>query len=441
GIKDTHLFDPFSETWTRVADMADGRWYPTMVSLPDGKIVVFSGLNELTGDVNQDIEIYDPDSGTGWRFIAKTNMPLYPRMAALSPKDIFFSGPTQGTAIIDIENLLAYKASTMNFGPRWEGTSVLLPRQPGKVMVIGGHNRVTVTETVEIIDLNDSIPAWSYTQPLNSPRMHANAVILPDGKIVVVGGENSLPVDDTLAPPASVYDAEIFDPETETWSVMAAMQRPREYHSTAILLPDARILLAGSNGEFTAEIFSPPYLFLGPRPIIQSAPEEISYATNFELQFTSPTDTNAVSLIRLSSVTHSINMDQRFVPLADLTAGDGSVTIFGPASANLAPPGYYMLFVVNSIGVPSRSVMVRVTTAAPNCCVNPGDADGSGSMNISDITYLIARIFASGQAPVCCAEGDADGSGAVNIADITYLIARIFAAGPAPVCGPGGIGC
>ena len=134
-------------------------------------------------------------------------------------------------------------------------------------------------------------------------------------------------------------------------------------------------------------------------------------------------------------------MDQRFVPLADLTAGDGAVTIFGPASANLAPPGYYMLFVVNSIGVPSKSVMVQVTNAPPNCCMNPGDANGSGSMNISDVTYLIARIFASGQAPVCCEEGDADGNGAVNIADITYLIARIFAAGPAPACGQPGMGC
>ena len=257
GIKDTHIFDPFSETWTRIEDMADGRWYPTNVTLADGSVLVFSGLDELTGAINTDIERNHPDDSSGWQIVSQVSLPLFPRIHMLSSGDIFYSGPSAIGGIYSIETNSWYGIVYSDYPNRYDGLSVLLPQGTDQVMIIGGRSDTVVTATAEIINLQDSIPQWRYTQPMNFPRMHANAVIMHDGKIIVVGGHSELHHADTTIPPTTVYEAEIFDPATENWSVMAAMQRPREYHSTAILLPDGRILLAGTNNEYTAEIISP----------------------------------------------------------------------------------------------------------------------------------------------------------------------------------------
>jgi Galactose oxidase-like, Early set domain len=433
GIRDAHIFDPFTETWTRVEDMADGRWYPTNVTLADGRVLVFSGLDELTGAINQDVELYDPTTGA-WQIVTQTFLPLYPRTCVLTSGDVFYSGPSQETGIFQINTWQWSDVRLSNFGPRYDGVSVLLPPGSDRVMIAGGRADTLVTETAEIIDLNDATPAWSYTAPMNFPRMHGNAVILPDATVMVVGGQlSAVEHGDTLAPPSTVYEPEIFDPLTETWSVMAPMTRPREYHSTAVLLPDATVLVGGSNSEFTSEIFSPPYLFQGPRPTVEFAPAEIAYGTTFNVRFTSATSANTICLIRLTTVTHSVNTDQRYVHIADVD-GSYDVAALAPSGGAFAPPGYYMLFVVSADGVPSVASMIRLDSQVADCCDFPGDADGSGSVNIADVTFLIARIFSGGPAPVCEPEGDADGSGAINIGDVTYLIARIFSGGPAPQC-------
>jgi hypothetical protein len=248
GITDTHIFDAFDQTWARVADIADGRWYPTNVTLADGGVLVLSGLDQ-TGATNFDVEVYQPGTGTCWNIVAQAGLPLYPWTHLLSSGDVLYSGPSRETGILSTDTWSWYGIVLSNDGWRSGGMSVLLPGERDRVMIIGGQRAGLVTATAEIIDCAVPSPAWHYTQPMNFPRMHANAVILPDGNVLVIGGHSAMHEEGPGGPPpSSVYEAEVFDPRTETWSVMAAMQRPRVYHSTAVLLPDGSVLAAGSDG-------------------------------------------------------------------------------------------------------------------------------------------------------------------------------------------------
>ncbi len=411
GIRDTHIFDPFDETWTRVEDMADGRWYPTNVTLGDGRVLVFSGLDEKDGEINEDVEVYKPGSGLGWRIVAQARLPLYPKMHVLSSGDVFYSGPSLWSAIFKVGSWSWYGERRSNYGYRGAGMSILLPPAPDKVMIIGGRSGELVTATAEIIDLTDPSPRWRYTRPMNFPRTNANAVILPHGRILVVGGHS----EPQQQPPHSpVFEAEMFDPKTETWSVMAPMQRPRVYHSTALLLPDARVLSAGSGGERNAEIYSPPYLFRGPRPVIEAVPARLPYGKPFVVKSPDASDIKSVVLIRLSSVTHSTDMDQRYVPLEfnPPKQGDPSLIVDAPDDGNLGPPGYYMLFLLNEDSVPSKAAMVQVGTI-------PGDCDGDWDVDLTDFGQFPACFTGpqGGLADPDCNVFDFEPDGDVDLAD------------------------
>ena len=165
----------------------------------------------------------------------------------------------------------------------------------------------------------------------------------------------------------AVLPTEIWNPDTETWTTVASLTNGREYHSTALLLPDGRVLMAGGGafpGRATdilnAEIYSPPYLFKGARPTIASSPVGAGYGTSFDVQTPDAAQIAKVSLVRTSSVTHSFNENQRFQFLS-FTAGSGKVTVQAPA-ANLAPPGDYLLFLLNENGVPSVGSFIRLST-------------------------------------------------------------------------------
>jgi hypothetical protein len=204
--------------------------------------------------------------------------------------------------------------------------------------------------------LNSSSPTWRSVAPMNFPRRQLNATILPDGKVLVTGGTQA-PGFDNLA--GAVFAAEVWDPVTERWTVLASMTVPRLYHSTAILLPDGRVLAAGGNSMETVEFFSPPYLFNGQRPTILDAPSEVYHGQTFTILTPQLGSISSVNMIRLSSVTHAFNMDQRFIKLAFL----GLPLILSatvPSSANICPPGFYMLFLVDSFGVPSQARIIRV---------------------------------------------------------------------------------
>jgi hypothetical protein len=197
------------------------------------------------------------------------------------------------------------------------------------------------------------------------PRAYHVLTMLPDGTVLVTGGGRTTGQADL---PNAVYQAEIWSPTTETWTTMSSMQGPRLYHGTALLMPDARVFVSGGgrgygyvapSDQLTAEYFSPPYLFKGARPTITSAPTQLPYNQAFNIQTPDAASISKVVLISLGSMTHAFNMNQRYVPLA-YSAGSNNLSVVAPANANLAPPGYYMLFLVNTNGVPSVAAIVKV---------------------------------------------------------------------------------
>jgi hypothetical protein len=203
-------------------------------------------------------------------------------------------------------------------------------------------------------------------------RRQHNLTVLADGTVLATGGNSSGAGLVDLN--AGVYAAEQWNPASGQWRTLAAESITRQYHSTALLLPDGRVLSSGGGICGTcdqvgylgknAQVFSPPYLFqadgtLAPRPTIDSAPAATSYGAAMEIATANPASIQKVALVRLGAVTHSNNMEQRYIPLS-FTAGAGSLTASAPANANIAPPGFYMLFIIDANGVPSVARMVIV---------------------------------------------------------------------------------
>jgi hypothetical protein len=162
-----------------------------------------------------------------------------------------------------------------------------------------------------------------------------------------------------------VHSAEAWDPATGQWTEWAGNTVSRLYHSTTLLLPDGRLLHSGSGDggglprETSAELFSPPYLYHGPRPAIASTPGEIDYGSRFAVATPDAGVVTRVTLVRLGSVTHAFDQNQRFVELA-FGRADGGLAVTAPAGGALAPPGHYMLFLLNADGVPSLARIIRL---------------------------------------------------------------------------------
>ena len=261
------------------------------------------------------------------------------------------------TARLDTRTWTWSNVAPMTYGARFAGVAVLLPGLD-KVLAFGGLRPRTdqATDTAEILDLNSATPQWRPIAPMHHERLYQNAVLLPDGDVLAVGGGLAKRF---VGP---VYSAELFDTETETWLEMAAQTAPRVYHSTAVLLPDGRVLSAGQNDgdlQTTAEIYSPPYLFRGPRPRITSAPARAPYDAQISIESPEAADIARVALVRPSSVTHSVDFDQRFVDLP-FTKSAGTLIARAPRTSSEAPPGMYMLFVVDGDGVPSVAKWVKI---------------------------------------------------------------------------------
>lgn len=391
GSKKAFIFDSFAESWIQIDDMARGRWYPTNITLGDGRVLTMSGINDTNGALNADIEAWDPSGNTNWNLLGQWTMPDYPYLHLLPDGLVFRSGPDSHTETFNPATGQWAFVDGTNFPARYEAPSVLLPRTLDRIMLIGGYDENTggqPTSSAEIIDFSETTPTWTATNSMALSRRDHNAVILPDATVLVVGGRSN-----SSGTPNPVLIPEIFDPVSETWAQAAPHQIPRRYHSTAILLPDGRVFAAGGDFQPSGEIYSPPYLFRGPRPVISSSPDIISYGSTFNVEFSSTTTTNTIALIRLSSVTHSVNMDQRYVLLAQEIAPGQGVTIPAPGDANLAPPGYYMLFVVSAEGVPSESTMVQVLPAIP------GDYNNDGVIDAADYTVWRDALGSSASLP------------------------------------------
>lgn len=240
---------------------------------------------------------------------------------------------------------------------------------PGKILKAGKSSNPDLTQvpavsTAYTLDMTHANPTWQQTASLQFARAFLNLTVLPDGNVLATGGGASTNATDL---PNAVLSSELWSPSSGTWRTLSSMHGARLYHSSAILLPDARVLVLGSGGFFgnrdvsdqlSAEIFAPPYLFKGPRPTISSAPGQLSYGANFTIQTPDASRIASVSLIALSSPTHAFNMNQRFIPLT-FTAGTNSLSATAPASSNVAPGGYYLLFIVSTDGVPSVAATVK----------------------------------------------------------------------------------
>ena len=371
------VFDPVTETFADVENMAHGRWYPTTTVLGTGQVMTFSGLTE-TGSTNTAVEIYTPGAGWGPEYLAGWTPPLYPRMHLLTNGNVFYAGSGRGSRIFNtVSKSWSTTIATINFGSsRPYGTSVLLPLSPAdnyraRVMILGGANPATAT--TEIIEPLATTPAWQFGPAMSQARIQLNATLLPSGRVLVTGGSTQ----DEVASSASL-NADLYDPATNTFSSAGANAYARLYHSNALLLPDARVLLGGGNpqrGNYEArmEVYSPAYLFNGngtpaTRPTITDAPTTaIEYGSTFDVTTPDAASIGSVVLIRPGTPTHAFDMDQRMVRLS-FSAGAGSLDVVAPPNGNIAPPGYYMLFILNSAGVPSVARFVRLAAPPPPGC-------------------------------------------------------------------------
>jgi hypothetical protein len=361
GIKNTTIFDPVTETWLDGPPMSFARWYPTNVQMPDGKTLVLSGMSEDAVTLQPAMEMYDPDSQM-WTTLPPSaniqpNTDLYPRMVVVRNGKVLRAGTNRSTRVFTPVTNRWSIVATMNYGDRLRGGIVLLPGLQ-KVLTAGGSltAKGDATATAEIMDVSVSNLKWSYTGSMNFPRKNLNLTLLADGSVLAVGGGR------TAKYAAPVKQAEIFDPATGQWTVMAAQSAQRTYHSTALLLPDGRVLSAGSDDgtlASTIEIFSPPYLFKGRRPLISAAPNTISYSQPFTITTPDAAEITRVALIRSGATTHANNTEQRYVDVA-FSVGSGELAVTAPRSGTGAPPGYYMLVIVNSSGVPSVMPFVRL---------------------------------------------------------------------------------
>jgi hypothetical protein len=228
----------------------------------------------------------------------------------------------------------------------------------GKVLILGGSDPPTAT--AEVIDLTSPPVAWRAVAPMAEPRRQANSTLLPDGTILVTGGSSGAGFDHSSNP---VYSAELWDPTTEQWTTLASNSIYRGYHSSALLLPDGRVLSAGGEiGGATADFYAPPYLFKGSRPTIAAAPTGVIFGQSFFVQAPDAPGISQVNMIRLGSVPHAFDESQRINHLS-FTQATGSLTVSAPSDANLALPGYYMLFLLNSSGVPSVGTIIQIGIA------------------------------------------------------------------------------
>lgn len=456
GGKAAHLFDPF-QGWQRIEDMAFGRWYPSAIGLPDGRVLVVSGEGgeEVNGGRTEQVEIYDPFGG--WQVLppsANRFLPLYPRLHVLASGEIGCAGQGAAAAILNLDTLewrevaaaeaplpigggsdspirprrrrgrrrtpavraerdaprprdsvldlglpgveprhedhehpepihVGHEHPPDSIGPRPDDLSVVVgPAQAMVVLNAGGGS--PATSAAQMIDLGAAEPAWRPIAEMNHPRWFPNSALLPDGRLFVVGGGRLYNEDPVMEP-------EIFDPATESWTPDVPMEVPRLYHSTALLLPDGRVWVAGRDGETRMELYSPDYLSAGPRPILFAAPEGVAYGQIFPIPMADAGDVASVCFIRTSTVTHAFNMTQRHVPLDFVVTSPEEIQIAAPTSPNVAPPGHYMLFIMNGAGVPAIAPIVQLVAVAPFEPVGPVEED-EDMARIAELEAQVAEL-------------------------------------------------
>lgn len=360
GLSQASRFDGTS--WSPTGSMTYARWYPTLVTLGDGSVVVMAG-NQAPGTPATIPERYSAGSWSPLTGAARS-LPLYPR-AFVEPKNgaVFVAGDVNPSLFLSPSGSGSWSTGpTRVVGDRGYGSAVMLDT---RVLYLGGGGSGGCPgnlpqRSAEIIDLAAASPAWSAIAPMAIGRRQTTAVILADGTVLATGGSSQCGFTNEAG---AVYAAERWSPDPAplgTWTTMANASVVRVYHSTTVLLPDGRVLSTGSGDgggvtqQYTYEIFSPPYLFKGARPTYNLASSSIRYGLPFSVTTPNAASIRKVTLIRLASSTHASDMGQRLNTLAFQAALDGqSLTVTPPAAGKLAPPGPYFLFIIDDKGVPS----------------------------------------------------------------------------------------
>ncbi len=382
GLDVTNIFNSTTETWTPgLPKMAKGRWYPTVTTLPDGRMVTVAGQDSASVVVMIP-EVWDGDSWVQLTGAGNLELPYYPRNF-IDPLDgrVFMAGERVQSQWLDVDGSGSWTAT----GPTHDwpfnrdyGSAVMY--ESGKILYVGGGGypawdtpdptSATPTASAEKIDLNEGSPDWTSAGSMSSPRRHHTATVLPDGQVLVTGGVSGGGFNNVNT---GVRAAEIWDPSTNDWTVLASNAITRAYHSVSVLMPDGTVLHGASgdaNDPATAnpyppqrshEIFRPPYLFKGARPTITDAddPNGVAYGQSFDVSTPAAGQITHVRLVRLGSVTHAFDANTMAVSL-EFTAGDGSISVTAPPNPNVAPPGHYMLFVLNRNGVPSVGRIIQI---------------------------------------------------------------------------------
>lgn len=394
GLASASFYDPASDTWTSVPNMNAGRWYPSSTVLPNGDILVTSG--DANRQVNDLPQVFQFANNT-WRNLssARLGLPLYPRTFLAPNGRVFFA--TSTSRYLDTTGSGAWSTVGNTIYPGRDNYGSAAMDHTGKVYWFGGGDPPTAT--VEMIDLNAASPSWVARAAMPQARRQNNATILPDGKILVTGGSASGGFNTEDGPKAAF----LYDPVANTWATMATESDYRGYHSTAVLLPDGRVLSSGGDNHANGQVFSPPYLFNGARPTVSSAASAVSYGETFFVGTADGASITRVTWTALGTLTHAQNWDQR-INVLSFAQASGGLNVTAPSNVNLCPPGHYLLWILNSSGVPAVSRVVRISdfSAPPSAPTGLTAAGGIGKVNLSWVasptatSYNVKRATTSG---------------------------------------------
>lgn len=384
GIRSAYEFDPVTERYLPVDPMDEARWYPTLVTLKDGRVLAVSGLNDVGEIIDGKNEIYDPKTRK-WSKGPKRYFPTYPALFLTKGGDLFYSGSNAGYGPADKgrtpglwdpeRNTFTAVKGLTDPGLTETSTSVLLPpAQRQKVMILGGGGvgeSHRSTSRTAVADLKADEPRYVDGPDLPEGTRYPSAVLLPDDTVLATGGSS----DYRGMGASDIHEARFYDPETNEFTPAADPVVGRNYHSSALLLPDGRVATFGSDPLFAddkntvpgrfeqrIEVFTPPYLHRGQRPRITGGPRRADRGDEVAWRTTHPEDVSELRLMRPSAVTHMTDVEQRSVEL-DFTRGKDSDALSTtiPEDPALVPRGWYMLFAVDRAGVPSEARWVHIT--------------------------------------------------------------------------------
>lgn len=364
-LANSNIYNPVSNTWHRTENMQAPRWYSSVAALSNGEMLTLGGTYEPTPLA----EVFQFDQT--WRGLSGDfPQPLngdYQWLQQTPEGSVLYFGPANVLVDIDTTGAGSYTSRASRDTTEFRDYGSYAMYEPGKILVAGGAQGLNTavvidTATRQTIDTN----------PMITGRRQHNLTILADGSVLASGGNNDGA--QYYSPTAGVYQPEIWNPETQAWTAQNTIPTDRQYHSIALLLPDGQVLSAGGGicgdcyamgyEERNAEIFSPPYLFnqdgsFATRPQLGAVAETMDYAEQLPVSISDSINIEKAHLIKLGSVTHSENQDQRLVPL-DFERAANQLTIRMPESRHVAPPGHYLLFVVDNNGVPSKGSIIKL---------------------------------------------------------------------------------